>query len=266
MNRRTQLTPPVESRDRAAANTTPSPDHLGEPTQAPSAPQGKQEANSSEGAAAASARWSDAELIFANNKAANPGLRALMDKLLIEGSTFEDVVEAANEQGENTITLNWVRCYFRANPQLQAKRMRYLVETAESLLKGLGDPKSAEERLARAAYLEAYLKLHREEPPVELKDAEHARMERANLDLKHKLVVVQRDKARQALTYSKERTRILVLTQEKLRGEISNLQQAAKAQKAGEPMGPAMLQKIQQLYGLACQPQLYAGGLDAANA
>ena len=66
-------------------------------------------------------------------------------------------------------------------------------------------------------------------------------MEQANLNLKHRLVVAQRDKARQALQYSKERTRLLVLAQEKVTEQIAILQQDAKRQQAGEPLGPAML-------------------------
>jgi hypothetical protein len=55
-----------------------------------------------------------------------------------------------------------------------------------------------------------------------------------------------------------------LLTQEKLREEVLKLQQEAKGHRAGEPMGPEMLQRIQQLYGLACQPLLYEESANAA--
>jgi hypothetical protein len=193
-------------------------------------------------------------------------VQRLIDTLLIEGSTFEDVVEAVNEQGKSSVTLNAVQAYFRGNRELQGKRVNYLVETAESLLQGLGDPESAEARLAKAAFLTGYMNLYKDAAPISLKDAEHARIERANLNLKHKLLVVQRDKARQALNYSQERIRILVLMQQKLKEEVGTLQQDAKRQQAGEPLGPAMLQRIQQIYGLTCQPMPYGGRGDAAKA
>jgi hypothetical protein len=185
--------------------------------------------------------------------ASDETLRKLVDKLLTEGSTFEDVVEAANRLLPPGVTLNAVKTYFQGNPKLQADRVHYMVETSESVLKGLGDPESAEARLAKAAILTVLMNLHQDTPQMSLKDAEHARIEQANLNLKHRLVVVQRDKARQALQYSKERTRLLVLAQEKVTEQIAILQQDAKRQQAGEPLGPAMLQRIQQIYGLTCQ-------------
>ncbi len=168
--------------------------------------------------------------------------------------------------GASGVTLNAVKTYFQGNRKLQAERVRHLVQTSESLLAGLGDPNSAEGRLAKAALLTGYMNLYQDAPPITLKDAEHARMEQANLNLKHRLVVAQRDKARQALQYSKERTRLLVLAQEKVTEQIAILQQDAKRQQAGEPLGPAMLQRIQQIYGLTCQPMPYGGRGDAAKA
>ena len=60
--------------------------------------------------------------------------------MLIEGSTFEGVVETASELGASGVTLNAVKTYFQGNRKLQAERVHYLVQTSESLLKGLGDP------------------------------------------------------------------------------------------------------------------------------
>jgi len=258
MRKRTQNIAAIE--DPPPANTTPSPCGSAKPAPVPSTPGPKHESSGSEAAPAFGSRESGTTPSPDDKRTAFQEAQPRIEKLLAEGATFEDVFEAVNQNGESDVSLNDIRVHFQGNPNLQAKRMRYLVENAEFLLTGLGDPKSAEERLAKAAYLEAYLKLHRDAAPVELKDAEHARMERANLDLKHKLVIVQRDKARQALSYSKQKTRILVLTQEKIKEEILKLQQEASRQKSGEPMGPAVLERIQQLYGLACQRQS-SGGL-----
>jgi hypothetical protein len=91
-------------------------------------------------------------------------------------------------------------------------------------------------------------------------------VQRANLSLKHKLVVSQRDKARQAQKFMEEKIRMLVLAQQKVQQEMETLQQDAKRQQAGEPLGPAMLQRIQQIYGLTCQAMPYGGLGDAAKA
>jgi hypothetical protein len=68
----------------------------------------------------------------------------------------------------------------------------------------------------------------------------------------------------QDLDYSRARTRLILLTQGKLQEEILKLQREVKTHRPGEPMGPEMLQRIQQIYGLACQPLLYEESADAS--
>jgi hypothetical protein len=184
-------------------------------------------------------------------------LQDLVSKMLIEGSTFEDVVEAVDERGGDGITLSAVQNYFQGNLDIQAKRVRHLIRSAEALLGTVGkNPKSAEAQLARATFLTGYLRVRRDASLITPKDAEHSRMERENVSLKRRILVMQKEKAVQQLKYSHARTHLILLSQEKLKEEILKLQQEAKGHRAGEPMGPEMLQRIQQLYGLACQPLL----------
>jgi hypothetical protein len=267
MKPRAQITPAAKNEERMKTDPTPATtDSKTETVSTPSAQPGTEKKNGQEAASASGGKATGSEKRVKHPIADNKTAKDLVEKLLTEGSTFEEVVEAANEQALPGVTLNAVKTYFQGNPKLQAQRVHYLVETSESLFKGLGDPESAEARLAKAAFLTGYLNLYQDAEPITLKDAEHARIERANLNLKHKLLVVQRDKARQALNYSEERIRILVLMQQKLKEEIGTLQQDAKRQQAGEPLGPAMLQRIQQIYGLTCQPMPYGGRGDAAKA
>lgn len=133
--------------------------------------------------------------------------------------------------------------------------MRRLIDNGEALLAAIGkDPKSAEARLAKATFLTGYLRVRRDASQITPKDAERVRVARENLSLRRRILIMQKEKAVQELKYSHARTRMILLTQEKLKEEILKLQQEAKGHRAGEPMGPEMLQKIQQLYGLACQP------------
>jgi hypothetical protein len=186
-----------------------------------------------------------------------PEVQKLISKLLTEGSTFEDVVETINGQGGDGVTLNAVQNHFQGDPELQAKRVHHLINSAEALLATVGkNPKSAEARLARATFLTGYLRVRRDASLITPKEAEHNRLERENLSLKRKVLVMQKDKAVQELKYSNARTRMILLSQEKLKEEILKLQQEAKGRRAGEPLGPEMLERIQQLYGLACQPLL----------
>ncbi|MGO8733259.1 MAG: hypothetical protein ACLQVM_10745 [Terriglobia bacterium] len=187
-----------------------------------------------------------------------PDLKSLVHNMLVEGSTFEDIVEAVDERGEDGITLHAVQNYFQSNLEIQKMRVRRVIESAEALLTSVDkNPRSAEARLARATFLTGYSRVHRDAALITPRDAERSRLDRENLSLKHHILIMQRKKAAQELDYSRARTRLILLTQGKLQEEILKLQRQVKAHRAGEPIGPEMLQRIQQLYGLACRPLLY---------
>ena len=189
----------------------------------------------------------------------------LVNRLLKEGSTFEDVVEAVNARGGQRITLNAVKTYFRGNRILQTQRARRQVEDAEALLATVDkDPKSAEARLARATFLTGYSRLNRNSSEVTPREAARYRMECENLNLKHQILMMQRKKAQQDLEYSRARTRLIEITQGKMQGEILGLERELRAHQVGDPLAPDILQRIQQLYGLACQPLFYEESANAA--
>jgi hypothetical protein len=184
--------------------------------------------------------------------------KQLVHKLLKEGSTFEDVVEAVNGRGAEQITLNAVQSFFQGNRMLQTQRARRQVEDAETLLGSVDkDPKSAEARLARATFLTGYARVHRDASLVTPREAARYRLESDNLSLKHQILVMQRKKAEADLEYSKAKTALIRATGAKVQREILGLERELRArQAAGNPVGNDVLQKIQQLYGLACQPLL----------
>jgi hypothetical protein len=196
----------------------------------------------------------------------HPDLQALADKMLKEGSTFEDVVEGVNARGGQRVTLNAVKTYFRGNRVLQTQRARRQVEDAEALLATVDkDPRSAEARLARATFLTGYSRLNRNTSEVTPREAARYRMECENLHLKHQILMMQRKKAKQDLEYSRARTRLIEITQGKMQGEILGLERELQAHQMGDPLAPDMLQRIQQLYGLACQPLFYEESTNAAG-
>ena len=229
------------------------------PPRAPSTPPPAEESTAREKVGKA-----DGQTVKNDVKALDPALQTLVNKMLTEGSTFEDVVEAIQERGDG-ITLNAVQNYFQGNLSIQKKRVRYLMQSADALLATVDkNPKSAEAQLARATFLTGYSRVRRDASLITPKDAERTRMERENLALKHQILVMRKKKAAQDLDYSRARTRLILLTQGKLQEEILKLQREVTAHRAGEPMGPEMLQRIQQLYGLACQPLLYEENANAA--
>jgi hypothetical protein len=81
-------------------------------------------------------------------------------------------------------------------------------------------------------------------------------MECENLNLKHQILMMQKQKAKLDLEYSEARTNLIKITQGKMQGDILRLERELRAHHAGEPIGPELLERIQQLYGLACQPLL----------
>ena len=193
-----------------------------------------------------------------------PKEKELVHKLLKEGSTFEDVVEAVNARGGKCITLNAVKTYFQGNRMLQTQRALRQVEDAEALLASVDkDPKSAEARLARATFLTGYSRVNRNASVVTAKEAARYRMECDNLNLKHQILMMQRKKAYQDLEYSRARTRLIEITQGKMKADLLRLERELTAHQPGEPLRPDIVQRIQQLYGLACQPLLYE---ESANA
>jgi hypothetical protein len=193
-----------------------------------------------------------------------PELKALVNRMLQEGSTFEDVAEGVNARGGRRLTLNAVKSYFQGNRELQTQRGLRQVEDAEALLASLDkDPRSAEARLARATFLTGYSRVHRNASEVTPREAARYRMECENLNLKHQILMMQRKKAEQDLEYSRARTNLIQITQGKMQGEILRLERELTAHQIGDPLAPDILQRIQQLYGLASQPLQYEETVDA---
>ncbi len=264
MNKRAKGGQPVKNEDPKPVSQAATPPEAPEDTNPADSAESKQKEKMPDFKAAIEAATAGKLLI--RGQAADADLQRLVDKLLTEGSTFEDVVESARECGAKELTINAVRSYFLGSGKIQALRVRYMAETSESLMKGLGDDAdTAEARLAKATMLTGLMNLHERVAPVTPKDAEHDRMERVNQNLKRQLFVVQRDKARQALRYTEEKIRVLRVSQQKVKEEIATLQKDAERHQAGEPLGPAMLQRIQQIYGLTCQMSEGGRG-DAAKA
>jgi hypothetical protein len=193
-----------------------------------------------------------------------PELQTLVGKMLTEGLTFEDVVEGINARGGQQVTLNAVKSYFQGNRLLQRQRAVRQVEDAETLLASLdNDPRSAEARLARATFLTGYQRVNRSTSDVTPREAARYRMECENLRLKHQILMMQKKKAEQDLDYSRARTNLIQLTQAKMQGDLLALERELRAHHAGEPIGPELLERIQQLYGLACHPLLEEVSADA---
>jgi len=195
-----------------------------------------------------------------------PKEQSLVKKLLTEGSTFEDVVEAVNARGGDKITLNAVQNFYQGNRDIQKDRVRYLIQSAEELLASVDkDPKSAEAQLAKATFLTGYARVHRDTGEITAREAARYRLENENLALKRQILTMNRKKAAQELEYSRARTNLIQLTQGKLQTELRILEGQVRTHQPGMPLGPEVLAKIQEIYGLTCQPLLYTENPDVPS-
>ena len=179
----------------------------------------------------------------------------VVEKMLMEGAPFEDVVEAIAEQGETGLTLTAVRNHFRGSPSLQQRRVQHQLETVQALKQALGgDPESAEAQLAGAAILTGFLGLSRKESTLNLNDAERRRLERENLQLKKQFLELKVRKAKQDENMSRARIRVEVAKWHLLKEKVFELRRSIDNAGHGEKLGPETIQKIQEIYGLVSEP------------
>lgn len=187
-------------------------------------------------------------------------LRKLVETMLVDGGTFEDVVEAVKERGKEQITLQAVQNFFRSNLGLQQQRIKRQRETAQALRQALGDPASGQQELADAILMTGLMRVSRRGSEFSAKDAVYEKYERENLRLKQELSKQKEQKLRLdkriALTrWKSEQTRT-----ELARARLLELQQMLDARKGQQHLGPETLQKIQEIYGLIGEQNQAAAG------
>ena len=78
----------------------------------------------------------DKRIVHANVTDLPADLRQVVEQMLRDGATFEDVVDAVEERGRDRVSLVAVENYFRSNLVLQHDRARRQLATAAALKKG----------------------------------------------------------------------------------------------------------------------------------
>ena len=179
----------------------------------------------------------------------------LVAELLVEGATFEDVVETVNEGEGPKVTQGAVERFFRSNLELQKRRVERLVEKAEALKTSLqADPNSAERKLAEAALLTGLMRLSRGGSELSVKDVVSLRLQHDNLRLKQRILRLKERDAIQKHHINEARMRHefekFKLTREKAR----QIREHLRSLKQGQQLGPETFVKIQEIYGLLNEP------------
>jgi hypothetical protein len=176
-------------------------------------------------------------------------LRALAERLLVEGATFEDVCESVNERGA-PITLQAIQNLYRGNLELQKRRIEFQVERARMLTEALADPDSADAQLAHAAMLTGLQSLSRKDGGISLKDAVKATLERRNILLKRDLLRMRIAREVEDKRFRKTRLHAEILKMRLTREKLLQLQRELRKPENSSTLGPVAMEKIQEIYGL----------------
>jgi hypothetical protein len=176
-------------------------------------------------------------------------LRELVERMLVEGATFEDVYDAVNERGVH-ITLQAVQNRYRSDLELQKRRIEFQAERARILTQALGDPDSADAQLAYAAMLTGLQSLTRKEGGITLKDAVKGTMERRNILLKRQLLRMQVAREKEDKRFRKMRLHAEILKLRMTRGKLAQLERELKKPENSSTLGRVAMEKIQEIYGL----------------
>lgn len=174
-------------------------------------------------------------------------LRGLIERLLIDGATFEDVVEAVEERGDDRVTLSAVQDLFRGNPELQQRRIRRQLEVARALKKAVGNPRSGREQLVHALILTGMMRLNRRDGNFEVKDAVRSHEQEENQKLRRRVMV---------LTQRNLDMKLKVMDA-KLKVERAEVKQAVEEVKDPDDLR----KKIDEIYGIAPSVAAVSGEL-----
>jgi Bacteriophage Mu, Gp27 len=177
------------------------------------------------------------------------GLRELVERMLVEGATFEDVYEAVNERGVH-VTLQAIQSRYRSDLELQKRRIQFQAERARVLTEALGDPDSSDAQLAYAAMLTGLQSLSRKDGGLTLRDAVKGTMERRNILLKRDLLRMQIAREEEDKRFRKTRLHAEILKLQLTKTKLAQLQRELKRYENSSTLGRVAMEKIQEIYGL----------------
>lgn len=185
-----------------------------------------------------------------------PEWRELVEKLLEEGSTFEDVAEILRERQGPRVTLHALGVHYQSNLDLQKRRIKYRIELADKLKHAMAHPESTEGRLADATLLTGLLRLTRGQSQLTIKDAQSLRMQRENLRLRQRILkmkqaeaVRKKSEAHQRYLYEEARRQKLTLQNQELMEILKKLRQ-------DQTLPADVMGKIQEIYGIVKEPYI----------
>ena len=187
-----------------------------------------------------------------------PEWRELVEQLIEDGSTFEDVTEIFKEREGPRVTLHALEVHYQSNLELQKRRIQGLIKRAEELRRSLSDPNSADAHLANATLFLGLVQLRRSSSRLTIKDAQSLRLQRENLHLRQRVLkmklaeqVRKKSEAHQRYRFEEERRRKLNLQNQELEEILKKLRQ-------DQTLPADVMGKIQEIYGIVKEPYIPA--------
>jgi hypothetical protein len=177
-------------------------------------------------------------------------LHRLVDRMLKEGASYEDTVNAVNAAGQAQILLGAVEAYFRSNLQLQQNRVFNMVDVMGDLKQCLKDPNSAQAKFAEAVLMTGLMGLRRDIAGGNVQQAVRAKEQHENYRLREKSLRLKTKKITIELEMMKarldaERTKLILV-----KAKLEQIQRVLEREAAGNTLSPEMIERIQEVYGI----------------
>ncbi len=185
-----------------------------------------------------------------------PEWREQAEQLIVEGSTFDDVVEIFKERKGPRLTLHAVEVFYQSNLDLQKRRVRHLIEQVQKLKHAMTHPESTEAQLADATLFTGLLQLSRRFPKLTVKDAQSLRMQRENLQLRKRILKMREYEARRKKSEAYQRYKFEEERRRKLTLENQKLEEILKKLRQDQTLPADVMGKIQEIYGIVKEPYI----------
>lgn len=177
-------------------------------------------------------------------------LKRMVDRMLTEGSTFEDTVDAVNQLGGHKITLAAVESHFRSNLPLQQSRIKHLMQTSHNLKAAFANPESAQSDLAETVLLMGLLGLKRRNVTGDVQHAIRAKEQKENFQLKEDAFRLKLERSGLELEILKSRLKADKARLQLASRKLEQLKGTLERERSGTSLSPEMLRRIQEVYGI----------------
>jgi hypothetical protein len=178
--------------------------------------------------------------------------RRLVEDTLLDGGTIEDAIEVVRANGGPEIAPAEVARFFCSRADLQSGRVNRMIKAVEELKAGAKDPDSVEAMLMNAAIMAGLQRIDRKTARMTPRQAMTARMQQEMVRLKEEALELRTAKQRKEELLMTHRTEYEIHRTMLLREQIRQLKRMLD--RDGGDLGPGLMAKIHQIYGLAELP------------